>query len=92
MTWATWLMGLAGSLAARVLLSLGFGIISYAAVATALSAALGAAKASIGGMVPDVANLIGLAGFFTALSIIAGGAVASVSLLTLKRLALKVGA
>lgn len=91
MTWAAWLMGLAASLASRVLISLGFGIVSYAGLSMALSAALNAAKSSLGGMLPEVAQLAALAGLFTAASILAGGATASITLVALKRLSLRTG-
>ena len=91
MTWAAWIMGLAASLGARVLLSLGFGIISYVGLSAALSAALNAAKSSLGGMLPEVAQIFALAGGFTAMSILAGGAIASLSMVIMKRLALRTG-
>lgn len=85
----TFLAAIAGPIAKKVLIALGFGVASYAAVATALSAALGAARSAYGGMSGDVLALVDLAGVGVAASILAGALTARVSLQVLKKLELK---
>jgi len=83
----TWLVALAGPLARQVLLSLGFGIVSYVGFDVALNALLSTAKSSWGGMSATVADYVAMFGANTALSIIAGALIARVSLIPLKTLA-----
>lgn len=84
----TWLVSLAGPIIRRMMLALGFGVVSYAAVSTALTAALGAAKAAFAGMGSDTLAFVAMAGFPTALSVIAGALVARVALQAVKKLEL----
>lgn len=83
---ASFLVLMIGPLARKVLLALGFGFVSYAAVSTALTAALNAAKASLNGITVDVMNILSLGGVFTAMSIIAGAMITRVGMQALKRL------
>lgn len=80
MGFGSFLAALAGPIAKRVLVALGFGIISYAAVSAALTAALSAAKAAWSGLTGDTLGLIQMAGVNTAASILAGALIARVSL------------
>lgn len=82
----TFLVGLAGPIVRKALTALGFGLVSYAAIATALNAALDAAKSAWGGLGGDSLALIQMSGASTALSIIAGALVARVALMSLKKL------
>lgn len=82
----TWLVSLAGPLIRKMLMSLGIGVASYAAISTALNAALDQAKSAWSGLGGDSLALIQIAGISTALSIIAGGVVARVGLMALKKL------
>lgn len=82
----TWLVSLTGPIVAKVLTSLGLGIVSYAALSTALNAALSAAKAAWSGLGGDALSLIQLSGASDALSIVAGALIARLGLLTLKRI------
>lgn len=84
----TWLVSLAGPAAKTVLKSIGFGFVTYAALSVALASALNAARAAWGGLGGDVLGLIELAGASQALSIIAGGMVARVAMLSAKKLQL----
>jgi len=86
-TLTTVLTSLAGPLAKKVLTSLGIGVLTYAGLDTAASAALGAAKSNLGGMTADITQIIAMAGGFAALSIIAGGITAGVSMMVMSRLA-----
>ncbi len=88
---ALWLGTLAWPLVTRVLVSAGIGTLTFAGVAAALNAALGAAKSAAGGLSGDIASVVAIGGGFTAMSIIAGGAVASLAFIVLKRFALQSG-
>lgn len=89
MTWASWLLSLAAPVASRVLLSLGIGTVTFVGLQAALNAALSQAKAAAGGLSGDVMALVAMSGGFAAMAIIAGGAVTAVSMIALKRLALR---
>lgn len=69
MTLASFLLGIVGTLAGRVLLSLGIGWISYAGVATALNAVRGHIEAAWGGN-SAVINIMWLAGMGEAVGIV----------------------
>lgn len=84
----TWLVGLAGPFIKKALVSLGFGIVSYAAVATALSAVLDAAKAAWSGLAGDALAIVQMAGVNTAASILAGALTARVAMQVAKKLEL----
>ncbi|WP_374279230.1 DUF2523 family protein [Azonexus sp.] len=81
----TWLMALVGPLARQVLLSLGIGVVTFVGLDTAVTAALSAAKAATSSISADVAAILAMGGVFTAMSIIAGGITAGVSMIALKR-------
>jgi hypothetical protein len=82
----TWLVSLAGPAIRKILLSIGIGVASYAAISTALNSALGAAKSAYSGITGDVLQLLSMAGTSVFLSIIAGALVARVSLMVVKKL------
>lgn len=86
MGFGTFLVALAAPIAKKVLVSLGIGVATYAAVATALTAVLSSAKSAWGGLAGDALMLIQLAGINTAASILAGALTARVGLQVLKRL------
>jgi hypothetical protein len=79
-------VSLAGPVIRKVMLSLGLGVASYAALTAAVTAALDAAKASLAGFTGDALSIIQLTGIFTAMSIIAGAIVARVGLVALKKI------
>jgi hypothetical protein len=87
MGFGTFLASLAGPIVRRMLISLGVGVASYAALSAALNSALSHAQSSYSGLPADVLGLLGLAGVPDALAIICGGLVARASLLAVKRLA-----
>jgi cell division protein FtsX len=86
-TFSSALTALAGPLAKKVLQSLGIGFLTFAGVDVAVSAALSAAKSNFAGISADILTILGMAGFFTAFSIIAGGITAGVSMMAFSRLA-----
>jgi len=87
---AAWLGALAWPLVSRVIVAMGLGTVTYLGLDAAITAALNAGKLAIGGMGADVAGLIALSGFFEAMSITAGGIVASLAFSVVKRFSLQV--
>lgn len=83
---AGFLMALVGPLARQALISLGIGLITFVGVDTAVSGALSAAKGYMGQTPADIAAILARGGIFTAMSIIAGGISAGVSMMVLKRM------
>jgi len=86
MNFAGLLVALAGPLAKKVLSALGIGFITYIGVDTAITAALGAAKANFASVTGDILQIIAMAGFFDAFSAIAGGITAAVTMMVFSRL------
>lgn len=82
----TWLVGLAGPFVRKMLVSLGIGVASYAAITVALDSALGAAKSAWAGLGGDALSLVQMAGVSTAMSIIAGALIARAALMAINKL------
>lgn len=82
------LTALAGPLAKKVLTSLGFGLVTYVGLDTAVTAGLAAAKASLGGISADYAAIAAMFGLFTACSVIAGGITAGLTMMAFKKLSI----
>lgn len=82
---AAFFVGLAAPAVKRVLAALGIGLVSYAAVSTALNAALAAARAAWAGFGGDALSIVQLAGVGEAASILAGALTARVGLMVLKK-------
>ena len=87
----TFLASIAWPIVSRVLASMGMGVISYVGLKAALDAAIGSAQGSMSGLAPEVAAILSISGGITALSIVSGGLVTSVSLVALKRIGIKSG-
>lgn len=83
---AAFLMALVGPLARQVLISLGIGLVTFVGLDAAVTGALGAAKASFGQIPAAAAAILARGGVFTAMSIIAGGITARMSMMVLKQL------
>jgi len=79
------LVSVAGPIARKVLASIGVGVVSYAAISTALNGALSAAKTALSGLGGDGLAIIQMTGIFTAFSIIAGALIARVGLNAIKK-------
>ena len=77
---AAFLMSISGSIAARVLLSLGIGWITYAGFDAFADQAKTAVLANFSGIHPDVLAIIGLAGFSQAVGIVLGALAARAAL------------
>lgn len=80
------LMGIAGPMAKQVLISLGIGLVTFAGLDAAVSAALSAAQSNLSGLHVDAAAIMARGGIFTGMSVIAGGITAGVSMIAMKRL------
>lgn len=81
------LTALAGPLAKKALSALGIGFLTFAGVDTAVNAALSAAKSNFSGITIDIASILAIGGVFTAMSIIAGGITAGLTLMVFSKLA-----
>lgn len=81
----SFLLGITGPVVKKALTSLGVGVVSYAAISTALNTALDAARAAWGGLSGDTLSLIQMSGMTQALSIVTGALVARVALMQLKK-------
>jgi hypothetical protein len=79
------LMALAGPLARQVLISLGIGLVTFVGLDAAVTAALSAAKSNLGQMPAAAAAILARGGVFTAMSVIAGGITARMSMMVLKQ-------
>lgn len=85
--WGTFFAGIAGPVAKKALTALGIGVVTMVGVDTAIQGALNSAKAAFGGMTGVVGDIVAISGFFSAVSIIAGGVVAAGSIMVMKKLA-----
>jgi hypothetical protein len=85
--WGTFFASIAGPVAKKVFTALGIGTVTIVGLQAAINSGIAAASASLGGMTGVVADLIAMAGFFSAASIIAGAVTASVSIVMLQRFA-----
>lgn len=86
---AEWIAKISWPLVSRVLSSLGVGTVTYVGAESALTGALGTAKAAFVGMGADILSLLAMAGFFDAMAIMSGGIVSGLSWLVMKRFALQ---
>ena len=79
------IISLTGPVVKKVLSSIGVGLVSYAALSTALNSVLSSAKGAIGGLSGSVLSMIQLSGCLDAASIIAGALIARVALQSIKK-------
>lgn len=82
------LQSIAGPIAKRVLISLGFGIVSYAGLQTAFTAAQSALTSAYGAITGDIAGILGLAGFGQAIGVILGAMAARIAFMQVSKLQL----
>lgn len=87
-TLGSFLQAAVGPLARRGAAALGFGVVTYIGVDTAISGLLASARSAWSGMGADVLAYLALAGAHESMAIIAGAITARLTLLTLKRMAL----
>lgn len=84
-TLASFLMSIAGSLAARVLISLGIGIVSYSAITNLASTAANNVTQNYNAIDPIVLAILNLAGAGQALGIFLAALTSRASLVAIKR-------
>lgn len=89
MNLATWLASIVGPLAWRILAAIGVGVVVFQGVDSAVTGGLDYARNAWGQFGGPAADLVALSGINTALGIMAGGVIARVSLMVLKRFMLK---
>lgn len=90
-TFAGLLTALAGPIAKKVLLSLGVGAVTYVGLQAAASGAISASQNAMVGLPAAVAQILAMGGVFTAMSIIAGGIMAGVTMIAVKKLQVLTG-
>lgn len=90
-TIAEWIARISWPLVTRILTSLGMGTVTYTGANTALQSALDQVKTAFTGIMGDVAQLLAMAGFFDAMSIMSGGIVSGLAWLVLKKYAMQTG-
>ena len=86
---AAWLAKISWPLVSRVMASMGLGVVTYTGADTALQSAMGHIKTAFMGFSGDILQLLAMAGFFDAMSIMAGGLGSALAWLTLKHFALQ---
>lgn len=86
-----WLVGLAWPAISRILGALGIGTVTFLGMDALLDSAIAQAQQSLGGLTPDIVALLSMAGFITALSIMSGAMVTSLTLIAMKRFTLRTG-
>lgn len=85
MTLASFLMYIAGSLAARVMLALGISIVSYAALTTLVSSLISQMQTQYNSLPATTLQLANLGGMGHFLAMVSAAFVARVSLIALKK-------
>lgn len=86
---AAWLAKISWPLVTRVMASLGLGTVTYTGADAALTSALDHIRVAFLGFSGDILQLLAIAGFFDAMSIMAGGIGSGLAWLTLKHFALQ---
>lgn len=86
-----WLARIIWPLASKVLVGLGLGTVTFVGLQAALNAALGVAKTALSGIGGDLLQILAMAGLFQAFAIVAGGLIASVAFIALKRFSFQTG-
>jgi hypothetical protein len=85
-TLASFLLSITGTLAARVLFSLGFGIFSYAALTTLVTSVVNIAKTNYLTVDSRVIQLLNLGGVGDSMAIITAALLTKAALLSIKKL------
>ncbi|WP_333877506.1 DUF2523 domain-containing protein [Methylobacter sp.] len=85
-TIATFLLSITGSVVARVLFTLGFGIVSYAALTTLTDTVISLAMSNYQSINPKVLQLLNLGGIGQSLGIITAGMTTRAALMAIKKL------
>jgi hypothetical protein len=85
-TISAFLLAITGSLAARVLTSIGIGIFSYAALSTLADSVISAAQSNYGQIDSTVFQLINLGGIGESMGILSAALITKATMLAIKRI------
>lgn len=80
MTWAAWLLSLAGPLVVQVLVALGVGVVTVSGVDLAVNQAMAWCTSAVGGIPADLLNVLAIGGFFQGMSYIGGAFAARIAM------------
>lgn len=85
---AEWLAKISWPIVSRLLASLGVGTVTYVGAKSALDGALSSSKLALSGLTSETFQILAMAGFFDAMSILSGGVISGLSWIIMKRFAL----
>lgn len=86
---AAWLLSIAGPIVTRVLIQLGVGVVSYAAVVAAVNTLISRARGNYDNLPSDILQVFAIAGFNDAFGIIVAAIMARLSIQVWKRFQIK---
>ena len=87
-TIAEWLAKISWPIVSRLFASLGLGTLTYVGAESALDKAFSSSKLSLSGLTSETFQILAMAGFFDAMSILSGGVISGLSWMVMKRFAL----
>ncbi|MDD2609641.1 MAG: DUF2523 domain-containing protein [Giesbergeria sp.] len=85
---AEWLAKISWPLVSRLFASIGIGTVTYVGAESAIDGALSSSKLALSGLTSETLQLLAMAGFFDAMSILSGGVISGLSWIMMKRFAL----
>lgn len=86
---AAWLLSIAGPIVTRVLIQLGVGVVSYAAVVAAVNTLISKARGNYDNLPSDILQVFAIAGFNDAFGIVVAAIMARLSIQVWKRFQIK---
>ena len=86
---AAWLLSIAGPIVTRVLIQLGVGVVSYAAVVAAVNTLISRARGNYDNLPSDILQVFAIAGFNDAFGIVVAAIMARLSIQVWKRFQIK---
>ncbi|WP_270806476.1 DUF2523 domain-containing protein [Aeromonas sp. QDB62] len=86
---AAWLLSIAGPIVTRVLIQLGVGVVSYAAVVVAVNTLISRARGNYDNLPSDILQVFAIAGFNDAFGIVVAAIMARLSIQVWKRFQIK---
>lgn len=86
---AAWLLSIAGPIVTRVLIQLGVGVVSYAAVVAAVNTLISRARGNYDNLPSDILQVFAIAGFNDAFGIVVAAIMARLSIQIWKRFQIK---
>ncbi|WP_323897717.1 DUF2523 domain-containing protein [Aeromonas allosaccharophila] len=86
---AAWFLSIAGPIVTRVLIQLGVGVVSYAAVVAAVNTLISRARGNYDNLPSDILQVFAIAGFNDAFGIVVAAIMARLSIQVWKRFQIK---